>query len=228
MSHPTDTLTDDQRLAAAGHGVLCASDGELLADKVASARLPTRHGEFISHVYRARLDGVEHVALVKGDVSGDLPVLVRLHSECLTGDVFGSLRCDCGEQLELALARIEREGRGVLLYLRGQEGRGIGITHKIRAYALQDDGLDTVEANAAQGLPIDARSYEAAAAILRDLGVCTVRLMSNNPRKLAALEAAGIAVARREAHEIAANRENRVYLETKRSKLGHLLRLEKP
>ncbi|XZG70874.1 GTP cyclohydrolase II [Chitinibacteraceae bacterium HSL-7] len=207
--------------------VLYAPDGEPLADRVASARLPTKHGEFVSHVYRSRREGVEHMAIVKGEPSASAPVLVRLHSECLTGDVFGSLRCDCGEQLELALARIEREGCGVLLYLRGQEGRGIGLTHKIRAYALQDEGMDTVEANVAQGLPIDARSYDVAAAMLHDLGIMSVRLMSNNPRKIAALEAAGIVVSQREAHEISANHENRVYLETKQAKLGHMLTLPK-
>ncbi|UXY15194.1 GTP cyclohydrolase II [Chitiniphilus purpureus] len=198
-----------------------------LVDKVATARLPTRHGEFVSHVYRSRLDAVEHVALVVGDVAGQEGVLVRLHSECLTGDVFGSLRCDCGEQLDLALQRIQARGQGVLLYLRGQEGRGIGLTHKIRAYALQDHGLDTVQANEALGLPVDARSYDAAAAILCDLGIRSVRLMSNNPAKVTALESAGLAVQQREAHEIPANAENHRYLAAKQQKLGHLLLLQR-
>ncbi|GAA5784155.1 GTP cyclohydrolase II [Chitiniphilus shinanonensis] len=221
-SSPADPLP-----APAARDALSALADPILADRVASARLPTKHGEFVSHVYRSRLDGVEHVALTLGELDSQDGVLVRLHSECLTGDIFGSLRCDCGEQLELALQRIQREGRGVLLYLRGQEGRGIGITHKIRAYALQDEGLDTVQANEALGLPVDARSYEAAAFILRDLGLRSVRLMSNNPRKLAALEAAGLPVLRREAHEIAANAENSRYLATKRQKLGHLLELRR-
>ncbi|WP_283148959.1 GTP cyclohydrolase II [Silvimonas soli] len=194
-----------------------------LVDAVATSRLPTRHGEFTAHVYHSRRDGVEHVALVAGEVTGHEAVLVRLHSECLTGDVFGSLRCDCGEQLDMALERIAKKGTGVLLYLRGQEGRGIGLAHKIQAYALQDQGMDTVDANVAQGLPIDSRSYEAAAQILQDLGIKSVRLMSNNPKKLAALEAAGVPVVERLVHQVVPNAENRHYLETKRVRMGHML-----
>ena len=200
----------------------CSAPLELV-DPVAIARLPTKHGEFTAHVYRSRLDGVEHMAMVAGDINCESNVLVRLHSECLTGDVFGSLRCDCGEQLEMALQRITAAGSGVLLYLRGQEGRGIGLAHKIQAYALQDQGLDTVDANTAQGLPIDSRSYDAAAEILRHLGIRSVRLMSNNPLKLAALEAAGLPVSERVVHQVEPNQENRHYLETKRVRMGHLL-----
>ncbi|WP_035056162.1 GTP cyclohydrolase II [Andreprevotia chitinilytica] len=194
-----------------------------LIEKAGVARLPTPHGVFTAHAYRALKDGVEHLAVTMGEPAGEA-TLVRLHSECLTGDVFGSLRCDCGEQLALALESIAAEGRGVLLYLRGQEGRGIGLAHKIRAYALQDEGLDTVDANAALGLPIDSRSYEMAAAMLHDLGVTSVRLMSNNPKKIAALEAAGLKVAERVPHAVEANAENRYYLATKRKRMGHLLK----
>ncbi|GAB7128339.1 hypothetical protein JCM19000A_28460 [Silvimonas sp. JCM 19000] len=202
--------------------VACTTPLELV-DPVAISRLPTRHGEFTAHVYRSRLDGVEHMALVAGEINCKSAVLVRLHSECLTGDVFGSLRCDCGEQLDMALQRIIQHGSGVLLYLRGQEGRGIGLAHKIQAYALQDQGLDTVDANTAQGLPIDARSYDAAAEILRHLGIRSVRLMSNNPLKLAALQAAGLPVTERVVHQVEPNDENRHYLETKRLRMGHML-----
>lgn len=194
----------------------------LQVQRVASSRLPTRHGEFVMHAYRAEGEAAEHIALVKGDVSGD-EVLTRVHSECLTGDVFASLRCDCGEQLARALERIQETGRGLVIYMRGHEGRGIGITQKLRAYALQDQGLDTVEANLALGLPVDSRRFDAAAAILRELGVRSVRLMSNNPMKILALQEHGIVVSEREAHEMPANAENGPYLLTKRDKLGHLL-----
>lgn len=194
----------------------------LQVQRVATSRLPTRHGDFTMHAYCAKGEAVEHIALVKGDVVGD-EVLTRVHSECLTGDVFASLRCDCGEQLARALERIEAEGRGLVVYMRGHEGRGIGITQKLRAYALQDQGLDTVQANLALGLPVDSRRFDAAAAILRDLGVRSVRLMSNNPMKILALQEHGIVVSEREAHEMPANAENGPYLLTKRDKLGHLL-----
>lgn len=194
----------------------------LQVKRIASSRLPTRHGEFTMHAYCAEGEAVEHIALVKGDVQGDA-VLTRVHSECLTGDVFASLRCDCGEQLARALERIEAEGRGLVIYMRGHEGRGIGITQKLRAYALQDQGLDTVEANLALGLPVDSRRFDAAAAILRELRVRSVRLMSNNPMKILALQEHGIVVSGREAHEMPANAENGPYLLTKRDKLGHLL-----
>ncbi len=191
-------------------------------ERVAEARLPTVHGEFTVFAYRAD-DQVEHLAIVAGPISGDEPVLVRLHSECLTGDVFGSLRCDCGPQLDLALESIAALGRGIVLYLRGHEGRGIGLANKIRAYALQDQGRDTVDANRDLGLPVDARRFEAAALMLCDLGVSSVRLMSNNPRKVAALEAAGIRIVERVPIAIEPNLENRHYLHTKQMRLGHLL-----
>ena len=187
----------------------------------AEALVPTPHGEFLAHVYIAD-GGQQHIACVMGDVE-DPPPLVRVHSECLTGDVLQSLRCDCGAQLDHALASIAAEKRGVLLYMRGHEGRGIGIGHKIRAYALQEHGLDTVEANAAQGLPVDGRVYDAAAAILADLGLREVRLLTNNPAKCEGLTNCGIEVVERVPIEIGARPENLRYLETKRFKLGHTL-----
>lgn len=187
---------------------------------LAETRLPTRHGEFRLHLYA--FAGGEYPVLLAGDVAGE-GLLTRLHSECLTGDVLGSLRCDCGEQLDLALARIAREGRGALLYLTGHEGRGIGLAAKLRAYGLQDAGLDTVEANQALGLPVDARDYRAAAAILQHLGVRSVQLLSNNPAKARALQELGIGVQRQLAHEVPANPANHHYLATKRERLGHRL-----
>lgn len=219
---------------ARAHGLPLISIEELIAwrqrhepmiEHAAQARLPTRHGEFAMHVYRSRLDGIEHVALVKGDVDGKENVLVRLHSECLTGDIFGSQRCDCGEQLDQALARIAEAGQGVLVYLRGHEGRGIGLIAKLRAYQLQDGGSDTVDANLALGLPVDARRYDVGAQILTQLGVTTVRLLSNNPRKLAELEGHALKVVERVPLHIAPNPENLRYLQTKQEKLGHMLAL---
>lgn len=188
----------------------------------AEALVPTPHGEFVAHVYLT-VDGEQHIACVMGDVEDPPPPLVRVHSECLTGDVLRSLRCDCGAQLDHALAAIAAAGRGVLLYMRGHEGRGIGIGHKIRAYALQEHGLDTVEANAAQGLPVDGRVYDAAAAILADLGLRGVRLLTNNPAKCEGLSSCGIEVVERVPIEIGAGPENLRYLQTKRFKLGHTL-----
>src|SRR5262245_26415900 len=185
-----------------------------------SARLPTAFGEFTVMIYRDE-EQREHLAVRMGDLTG-APVLVRIHSECLTGDVFGSVRCDCGEQLQAALHHIAQEGRGLLLYLR-QEGRGIGLKNKIRAYALQDQGMDTVEANLHLGFPPDARSYSDAAAILKDQGVRSVRLVTNNPEKVKALETRGIVVAERVRYEIQPRLENYSYLQTKAAKLGHLL-----
>jgi 3,4-dihydroxy 2-butanone 4-phosphate synthase/GTP cyclohydrolase II len=188
----------------------------------ASARLPTRHGEFEVRAYEVA--GVEHPALLLGDLNGDPAPLVRLHSECLTGEAFGSLRCDCGEQLEEGLAMIAGEGRGCLLYLR-QEGRGIGLVNKIRAYHFQDRGLDTVEANLALGLPADGRDYRTAAAVLRALGLVRIRLITNNPSKLLGLESHGIAVVERVALEPTLNPVNTPYLRAKVAKMGHVLSL---
>jgi 3,4-dihydroxy 2-butanone 4-phosphate synthase / GTP cyclohydrolase II len=190
-----------------------------------TAVLPTRHGRFVAHGFR--VDGVEHVALVLGDVDQstaieDPPLLARVHSECLTGDAFGSLRCDCGPQLDESLRQIAAAGRGVVVYLRGHEGRGIGLLAKLQAYALQDAGADTVDANRALGLPVDARRYDAAARILTDLGVRRVSLLTNNPAKVSALVGAGLAVERRPL-EAAPNRHNSGYLRTKRDRLGHQL-----
>lgn len=192
-----------------------------VVEHFAAARVPTSYGTFVAHAYRSLTDGEEHVAYVMGDVKGGDPPLVRLHSECLTGDIFASLRCDCGQQLRVALQVISEQGRGVLVYLRGHEGRGIGIGHKLRAYALQDSGLDTVEANEAQGLPVDARSYGLAAGILLDLGITSLRLMTNNPLKVAGLEELGLEVTERVPIEIEPNPENVRYLATKRDRLGH-------
>ncbi len=196
-----------------------------LVRRVATARLPTASGVFRAHVYAALADGVEHVALVRGTVDDGEPVLVRVHSECLTGDVLGSLRCDCGSQLQAALAAVARAGRGLVLYLRGHEGRGIGLGHKLRAYALQDGGYDTVEANRALGLPVDARDYAVAAQIVADLGVRRLRLLTNNPRKAQALAGHGLEVVERVPLVTPPRPENARYLRTKQERLGHLLGL---
>lgn len=189
-----------------------------MIEHIATAKVPTKWAEFACHAYR-RSDGVEHLALVLGRLS-DAP-LVRVHSECLTGDVFASERCDCGAQRDLALERIATEGAGALIYLRGQEGRGIGLGEKIRAYALQENGYDTVDANLALGHPADARDYSDAADILRHLGTTSVRLLTNNPDKTAALTSSGIDVAARVPIVIAATATNAVYLDTKRERMGH-------
>ncbi len=196
---------------------------EKLVRRVAVAHLPTRFGEFQAVAYESLVDGEHHLALVKGVVAGEGRVLVRVHSECLTGDVFHSLRCDCGSQLELALRRIAEEGRGVLVYIRGHEGRGIGLLHKLQAYRLQEEGLDTVEANLRLGFPPDPRDYGIGAQILVDLGVTTMRLMTNNPAKRAGLEGYGLSIVERVPLLTEPTPENRHYLAVKREKLGHLL-----
>ncbi|WP_161493295.1 GTP cyclohydrolase II [Zoogloea sp. LCSB751] len=203
-----------------------AADAGLRVAHVASSRLPTRHGEFILHAYRSALDGAEHAVLVWGDVAEQDDVPVRLHSECLTGDAFGSLRCDCGPQLDMSLARIAAGRCGLLIYLRGHEGRGIGLGHKVRAYALQDEGLDTVDANVALGLPVDARSFVCAADILRDLRVRSVHLLSNNPKKRDELVRAGIPVHRVIPVVPPSTQENVRYLRTKKARMGHDLPFE--
>ncbi len=197
---------------------------EKLVTKVAQANLPTKYGQFTAIAYKSTIDPDQHVALVKGDLSSDEPVLVRVHSECLTGDVFGSLRCDCGEQIEMALNAIAEEDRGVLLYMR-QEGRGIGLHNKIAAYALQDKGLDTVEANESLGFPADLRDYGIGAQILADLGVKKIRLLTNNPKKVVGLEGYGLHVVETVPLRVDPNPLNLRYLETKQQKFGHILNL---
>jgi 3,4-dihydroxy 2-butanone 4-phosphate synthase/GTP cyclohydrolase II len=196
---------------------------EMHVERVAVTTLPTRHGEFTAYGYRITIDDSEHVALVYGDLDGPEPVLTRVHSECLTGDVFGSHRCDCGPQLAEAMRLIVAEGRGVVVYLRGHEGRGIGLVAKLQAYALQDAGRDTVDANLDLGLPADARHYGTATQVLRDLGVESVRLLTNNPRKVASLEDFGIAVAERVPLAVHPTAHNLTYLRTKRERMGHQL-----
>jgi 3,4-dihydroxy 2-butanone 4-phosphate synthase/GTP cyclohydrolase II len=195
---------------------------ERLVERVADADMPTRFGHFRMHIYTTSIDDHEHVALVKGEIAPDADVLVRVHSECLTGDLFHSLRCDCGEQLEAALRAIEEEEGGILLYMR-QEGRGIGLVNKLRAYNLQDDGADTVEANHRLGFPADLRDYGVGAQILRDLGVRRMRLMTNNPRKIVGLDSYGLEVTGRVPLEIQPNLRNVRYLATKKNRMGHLL-----
>jgi 3,4-dihydroxy 2-butanone 4-phosphate synthase / GTP cyclohydrolase II len=195
---------------------------EKLVERMTSVRLPTAYGEFTAVAFRETLTGKHHVALVKGDVEGREDVLVRVHSECLTGDVFHSLRCDCGEQLAQALARIGDEEMGVLLYM-AQEGRGIGLLNKLKAYELQENGLDTVDANLELGFPADGREYGIGSQILHDLGLTTIRILTNNPKKITGIEAFGLKVVEQVPIEVAPNAENRSYLEAKRAKLGHRL-----
>ncbi|MDF3302378.1 bifunctional 3,4-dihydroxy-2-butanone-4-phosphate synthase/GTP cyclohydrolase II [Streptomyces tropicalis] len=195
--------------------------GEPVVRPEAVVRLPTAHGTFTAHGYRSTADGVEHVALVHGDIGDGEDVVVRIHSECLTGDVFGSQRCDCGPQLDASLERVRAEGRGVVVYLRGHEGRGIGLMSKLRAYELQERGRDTLDANLELGLPADARDYGAGAQILRDLGVRSVRLMTNNPDKTDALLRHGLRVTGREPMPVQAGEHNLRYLRTKRDRMGH-------
>jgi 3,4-dihydroxy 2-butanone 4-phosphate synthase/GTP cyclohydrolase II len=215
---------------AAQHGLALISIADLIAfrrrtekqvTRVAEAKIPTAHGDFVAVGYESVLDGTDHVALVKGDIGDGQDVLVRVHSECLTGDVFGSRRCDCGPQLDAALATVAKEGRGVVLYVRGHEGRGIGLMHKLQAYQLQDGGSDTVDANLELGLPADARDYGTGAQILVDLGIRTMRLLSNNPAKRAGLEGYGLEIVGRVPLPAHPTKENLRYLKTKRDRMGH-------
>jgi 3,4-dihydroxy 2-butanone 4-phosphate synthase/GTP cyclohydrolase II len=234
IAHPDGTmmrLPDLERFAEA-HGFTLISIADLIAyrrrtekqiERVAEAKMPTEFGTFTAYGYRATHDGTEHVALVTGDIGDGKDVLVRVHSECLTGDVFGSVRCDCGPQLHAAMQRVTEEGRGVVLYVRGHEGRGIGLMHKLQAYQLQDAGRDTVDANLDLGLPADARDYGTGAQILFDLGVRTMRLLTNNPAKRAGLEGYGLEVVGREPMPVRPTPENVRYLRTKRDRMGHLL-----
>ncbi|HYX44366.1 MAG TPA: bifunctional 3,4-dihydroxy-2-butanone-4-phosphate synthase/GTP cyclohydrolase II [Acidimicrobiales bacterium] len=214
------------------HGLLLISIADLiryrrqrekLVKRVAEARVPTEFGDFTAYVYESLLDGEQHLALVRGAVQGEDRVLVRVHSECLTGDALGSLRCDCGPQLRGALAKIADAGMGVVVYLRGHEGRGIGIAHKLRAYTLQDQGHDTVDANLQLGLPVDNREYGIGAQILVDLGITTMRLLTNNPAKYGGLEGYGLEIVERVPLQPVPNPENIRYLRTKQQRLGHML-----
>ena len=191
--------------------------------RFSSARIPTKLGEFTAHSYRNNFNKEENIALVLGDVADVDSPLVRVHSECLTGDLMGSLRCDCGSQFQTSLEMIGEEGVGIFIYLRGHEGRGIGLGKKLRAYNLQDQGLDTVDANLEQGLPVDSRDYYFAAKILQDLGVKKIRLLTNNPKKKSELEDEGIDIVLRVPLETAPTEENKRYLETKKTRLGHIL-----
>ena len=221
---------DELKDFAAEHGLAVISIADLIAwrrrtekqvVRVAEAKIPTRHGEFRAVGFESIIDGTDHVALVKGDLSSGEDVLVRVHSECLTGDVFGSRRCDCGPQLDAAIAAVAEEGRGVVLYMRGHEGRGIGLMHKLQAYQLQDGGSDTVDANLELGLPADARDYGIGAQILVDLGIRTMRLLSNNPAKRAGLEGYGLEIVGRVPLPVHPTPENLRYLRTKRDRMGH-------
>ena len=227
---------DDLRVFCAENNLLLSSIAlliehrrhhERLVEFISSAPVPTEWGIFTCHAYRNTVDGIEHLAFTQGDISAPGSVLTRVHSECLTGDVFGSRRCDCGPQLAAAMQKISEEGRGVVVYLRGHEGRGIGIGHKIRAYSLQDEGLDTVDANIELGLPVDSREYGIGAQILADLGASELRLMTNNPAKYGGLEGYGLAVVERVSIEIASTPENEKYLRTKKERMGHLIDMDK-
>jgi 3,4-dihydroxy 2-butanone 4-phosphate synthase/GTP cyclohydrolase II len=226
---------DELRVFADEHDLALISIADLIAyrrrfeklvERVASARVPLRYGEYTAVGYASSYDQREHVAFVFGDIADGENVLVRVHSECLTGDVFGSLRCDCGPQLDAALAAIAREGRGVVLYVRGHEGRGIGLLHKLQAYQLQDSGVDTLDANLELGLPADARDYGTGAQILVDLGIRSMVLLSNNPAKRAGLEGYGLRIVGRQPLPTHANPENLRYLLTKRDRMGHELHLD--
>jgi 3,4-dihydroxy 2-butanone 4-phosphate synthase/GTP cyclohydrolase II len=221
---------DELEVFAAEHDLALISIADLIAyrrrterqvERVAEARIPTNHGEFTAVGYRSTVDGIEHVALVRGTIGAGDDVLVRVHSECLTGDVFGSQRCDCGPQLDAAIAAVAGEGRGIVLYIRGHEGRGIGLMHKLQAYQLQDEGQDTVDANVALGLPADARDYGTGAQILADLGVRSMRLLTNNPSKRAGLEGYELSIVGRVPLPVRVTADNLRYLTTKRDRMGH-------
>ena len=220
----------DLKKFAKQHGLLISSIARLieyrrhherLVERMGSANVPTEWGNFDCVAYRSTIDGIEHLAFVLGDLSTPEPVLTRVHSECLTGDVFGSRRCDCGPQLATAMRAVQEQGRGVIVYLRGHEGRGIGIGHKIRAYSLQDEGLDTVDANIELGLPVDSREYGIGAQILADLGARELRLMTNNPAKYGGIAGYGLSVVERVSIITESTPENSSYLATKRDRLGH-------
>src|SRR5262249_16403917 len=199
---------------------------EKLVQRIVSTNLPTKFGTFDIHVFKSETDSKEHVALVKGEITPEVPTLVRVHSECLTGDVFGSMRCDCNDQLNAALRLVEQEGKGIVLYMR-QEGRGIGLSNKLKAYKLQDEGMDTVEANEKLGFRPDLRDYGIGAQILRDLGVTKIRLMTNNPKKVVGLHGYGLEIVERGALEAEPHQLNEKYLKTKRDKLGHLILIDR-
>ena len=222
----------DLEAFAAEHGLLLISIADLiryrrqkdkLVKRVSEARIPTPYGDFTCYAYESVLNGDQHLALVKGAVQGEENVLVRVHSECLTGDVFGSMRCDCGWQLEAAVQRVAEEGLGVVVYLRGHEGRGIGLAHKLAAYTLQEQGRDTVDANLDLGLPVDSREYGIGAQILVDLGITTMRYMTNNPAKYGGLDGFGLEMVERVPLQSSPNVENATYLRTKRDRMGHHL-----
>ena len=212
----------DLKIITIGQIIAYRRRHEKFIEKVAEARLPTVHGEFQILAYKSRIDPGEHLALAMGQWEADEPILVRIHSECLTGDVFGSLRCDCGEQIKRALDMIAEEGKGVFLYMQ-QEGRGIGLHNKIRAYSLQDGGMDTVQANEELGFESDMREYGVGAQILTELGVKKIRLLTNNLRKMVGLSGYDLEVVERVSIEVDANDENRQYMRTKRAKMGHML-----
>ena len=228
---PSDMARGDElRRFADEHGLTMISIAQLIAyrrraenhvERVVSTTLPTEYGPFTAYGYRSLIDGTEHIALVTGDIAGGSDVLVRVHSECLTGDVFGSRRCDCGPQLHESMRIIQEAGRGVIVYLRGHEGRGIGLAAKLQAYRLQEEGLDTVDANIEQGLPADAREYSVAGHILADLGLASIEVLSNNPAKVEALSGYGPVVLGRTRVEIAPSHNNIKYLRTKRDRMGH-------